>query len=72
NQDFLPENGFVEFNEAEPASLDNLLERFEKDEFDMVAVGRALIANPDWANQVQDGKFEELAAYEKDMLQKLV
>ncbi|TCL00336.1 2,4-dienoyl-CoA reductase-like NADH-dependent reductase (Old Yellow Enzyme family) [Shimia isoporae] len=72
NQDFLPEDGFVEFNEAEPASLDNLIERFEKDEFDMVAVGRALIANPDWANQVQAGKFDDLAAYEKDMLQKLV
>ncbi|MGR3714587.1 MAG: NADH:flavin oxidoreductase [Shimia sp.] len=71
NQDFLPEGGMVDFNAAEPASIDNLLERFEKDEFDMVAVGRALIANPDWANQVQAGKFDDLAPYEKDMLKKL-
>ena len=72
NADFLPNDGTANFREAEPASIDNLLERFEKDEFDLVAVGRALIANPDWANQVRDGKFEGLAAYEKDMLAELV
>lgn len=72
NADFLPEDGFVEFKSAEPASLDNLIARMEGDEFDLVAVGRALIANPDWAKQVQQGKLNELNPYEKDMLQKLV
>lgn len=71
NADFLPDDGFVDFKDAEPASLDNLIERMGKDEFDLVAVGRALIANPDWANQVADGNFEKLAAYEKDMLKTL-
>ncbi|CUH87719.1 NADH oxidase [Phaeobacter sp. CECT 5382] len=71
NADFLPEDGFVEFNEAEPASIDNLLERISRDEFDLVAVGRALIANPDWAKQVAAGKTGELAAYEKGMLREL-
>ncbi len=72
NADFLPEDGFVEFNEAQPASLDNLLERIARDEFDLVAVGRALIANPDWVKQVAAGKASELAAYEKAMLHELV
>ncbi len=72
NADFLPEGGFVDFQEAQPASIENLLERMERDEFDLVAVGRALIANPDWANQVAVGKFDQLAAYEKDMLKELV
>lgn len=70
--DFLPNDGTADFRAAEPASIDNLLERLDRDEFDMVAVGRALIANPDWANQVQAGKFDSLAAYEKDMLKDLV
>lgn len=71
NADFLPDDGFVDFKEAEPASLDNLIERMGNDEFDLVAVGRALIANPDWANQVENGNFDKLAAYEKDMLKTL-
>lgn len=72
NADFLPNDGTANFREAEPASLDNLLERMERDEFDLVAVGRALIANPDWANQVRAGQFDGLAAYEKAMLAELV
>lgn len=71
NADFLPEDGTADFKAAEPASLDNLIERMSKDEFDLVAVGRALIANPDWANQVANGSFDSLTAYEKDMLKTL-
>lgn len=72
NADFLPDDGTANFRAAEPASIDNLIERLEKDEFDLVAVGRALIANPDWANQVAAGQFDTLAPYRKDMLQELV
>jgi 2,4-dienoyl-CoA reductase-like NADH-dependent reductase (Old Yellow Enzyme family) len=71
NADFLPNDGTADFRAAEPASIDNLLERLENREFDLVAVGRALIANPDWANQVAAGKFDELQAYRKDMLASL-
>lgn len=71
NDDFLPEDGSADFKAAEPASIDNLLERAARDEFDLVAVGRALIANPDWANQVAAGNLANLAAYEKDMLKNL-
>jgi 2,4-dienoyl-CoA reductase-like NADH-dependent reductase (Old Yellow Enzyme family) len=41
-------------------------------EFDLVAVGRALIANPDWANLVKRNRSEELHAFEKAMLESLV
>ncbi len=69
DNDFIasPEEG-VMFSEAKPASIDNLLDRMDKDEFDMVAIGRALIANPDWSNKVRDGKASELKAYTKEML----
>ncbi|MGH1356645.1 MAG: NADH:flavin oxidoreductase [Thalassovita sp.] len=72
NADFLPDDGSADFSAAETASIDALLDRAERDEFDLVAVGRALIANPDWANQVAAGNFTQLVAFEKDMLQALV
>ncbi len=64
--------GTVGFLEAEPASLDGLIDRMEADEFDLVAVGRAMIANPNWANQVKAGAMNDLQAYKADMLKKLV
>lgn len=72
NADFLPEDGTTEFKAAQPASLDNLIERISNDEFELVAVGRALIANPDWAKKIESGDADQLAAYEKAMLLKLV
>lgn len=57
---------------AEVAGIDELIERMEADEFDLIAVGRALIANPDWANKVRDGKMDELVTYDKEMLNTLV
>lgn len=41
--------------EAHPGTenwADNLLDMFERDEFDLVAVGRALLADPRWLNSV--------------------
>lgn len=68
NNDFLPDKGDVGFKAAEPASLDNLIARMNSNEFSLVAVGRAMIANADWANQVENGDFEKLVAFEKEML----
>jgi 2,4-dienoyl-CoA reductase-like NADH-dependent reductase (Old Yellow Enzyme family) len=45
-----------------------LLERMAKDEFDLVAVGRALIANPDWANRVRRGDSSALRSFTKEHL----
>lgn len=51
---------------SEPTSIDKLLERLEKDEFDMVAVGRALLVDPEWAHKVRDGRSDELMPYTKE------
>ncbi|MEL6744037.1 MAG: NADH:flavin oxidoreductase [Pseudomonadota bacterium] len=72
NAEFLPTDPKAGFQEAQPASLDKLTERMERDEFDLVAVGRALIANPEWVRQVEAEDFDGLAAYEKGMLMELV
>ncbi|MFJ3443015.1 NADH:flavin oxidoreductase [Streptomyces sp. NPDC086081] len=56
---------------AEVGDLDNLLDRFERDEFDMVAVGRALLQDPQWARKVLSGRFDELAPYDAAALKTL-
>jgi 2,4-dienoyl-CoA reductase-like NADH-dependent reductase (Old Yellow Enzyme family) len=45
---------------GKPIDLSNLYQRLARGEFDLVAVGRALITNPDWAAKVRDGKTHEL------------
>lgn len=53
---------------SEPASLDALLERMERDEFDLVAVGRALLQDPEWVAKVRDGRSGDLRAFERAAL----
>ncbi len=55
-----------------PASLDNLLTRLARNEFDLVAVGRALIVDPDWAEKVRDGRMTELKDFDRGALATLV
>ena len=70
--DFIPETPEDAFREAQTASLDDLLARMENDEFELVAVGRALIANPEWANLVRENRSPELQPFAKEMLATLV
>ena len=56
---------------AEVASIDNLIERMGNDEFDLIAIGRALLTNPDWANKVQSGQFEALKPFTQDDIKNL-
>jgi hypothetical protein len=50
---------------SKPASLDSLIERLERDEFDLVAVGRALLADPHWVEKIRDGRTDELQNFER-------
>jgi len=53
---------------TDPAPAIALLERGDAD---MLAVGRSLIANPDWCEKVRDGKWQELVPFEFGVLGKL-
>ncbi|WP_310496363.1 NADH:flavin oxidoreductase [Sandarakinorhabdus sp.] len=57
---------------SKPASIENLLERLARDEFDLVAVGRALIVDPDWAHKIRDGRTGDLRDYSAEALATLV
>ncbi|WP_344601712.1 NADH:flavin oxidoreductase [Streptomyces glaucus] len=56
---------------ARVGGLDNLLDRLEREEFDLVAVGRALLQDPRWAEKVLAGRFDELAPYDPASLKTL-
>ncbi|WP_280346300.1 NADH:flavin oxidoreductase [Nocardia neocaledoniensis] len=56
---------------AELGSIDNLLDRMERDEFDMVAIGRALLQDPEWAAKVLAGRVDELKPYDASALKTL-
>lgn len=45
---------------SKPASLDELLRRLDRGDFDLVAVGRALINDPQWVQKIRDGRQSEL------------
>jgi 2,4-dienoyl-CoA reductase-like NADH-dependent reductase (Old Yellow Enzyme family) len=50
--------------------LDEVVERLDRGEFDLVAVGRALLQDPEWALKVQQNRFDELHDYDANALQK--
>ena len=50
-------------------NLAPLYKSLERGDFDLVAIGRAMIANPDWASRIREG--EELRAYTLSMLNSL-
>lgn len=43
--------------------LNELLRRFNRGDFDMVAVGRAVLTDPDWVKKVREGRFDDLMKF---------
>ncbi|SOZ68523.1 conserved hypothetical protein [Cupriavidus taiwanensis] len=50
------------------AALDDLLARLEKGEFDLVAVGRALISDPEWVSKIKHERYEDLVGFDRNTL----
>lgn len=57
---------------AQPANIEGLLERLNNEEFDLVAVGRALLVDPDWATKVREGRMQDILPFSRDALTSLV
>jgi len=60
NDDFF---GAFKGQDSSTRSVDDLLERLDVGEFDLVAVGRALLQDPSWANKIKEGRTDELMQY---------
>ncbi len=69
NADFI---GVFSGVSAEPTGLDKLIERMERDEFDLIAVGRALITEPNWVELVRAGQFDRMHTFTPAALGELV
>ncbi len=57
---------------SKPASLDNLVHRMEREEFDLIAVGRAILSDPRWVTKVRMGDSEGLGDFSAAALGELV
>ena len=61
--------GAIAMNESsETRAIDDLLSRLEKGEFDLVAVGRALLQDPEWPNKVLEGRTESINSFNSESL----
>ncbi|AHH99889.1 NADH:flavin oxidoreductase [Kutzneria viridogrisea] len=69
--EFTPATGEGNQPGAGVTGIDQLLDRLERDEFDLVAVGRALLSNPDWASKALRGKLAETVPYDVSVLKSL-
>lgn len=49
-------------------SLSRLVEMMERGDFDLVALGRIVLANPDWPNLVREGRFDAIRPYDASRL----
>ena len=57
---------------SEPSSLDELMRRMDRGDFDLVGVGRSLLSDPNWVRKVKQGRTDELKGFTKDALAELV
>jgi 2,4-dienoyl-CoA reductase-like NADH-dependent reductase (Old Yellow Enzyme family) len=51
--------------------IDDLFDGFERDEYDIVAVGRAVLQDPEWAAKLLEGRVDEMWAYDAESLKSL-
>ena len=49
-------------------NLSRLVEMLERGDFDLVALGRIVLANPDWPRLVQNGRFDAIRPYDAGVL----
>ncbi|GGF20286.1 12-oxophytodienoate reductase [Halobacillus andaensis] len=62
---------FTSFSGANTTSLDGLIKKLDKEEFDLVAIGRSLLMDPEWVKKVYEGRANDLLSFNKEALQKL-
>lgn len=57
---------------SEPSSLDELVRRLDRGDFDLVAVGRPLLADPSWTKKIHEQRVSELKGFNVKTLRELV
>ncbi|MFV8375117.1 NADH:flavin oxidoreductase [Flavobacterium sp. LB1P62] len=57
---------------SQPTSLDELTRRFDRGDFDLIAVGRPLLSDPNWVAKIKAGENDQLKGFSKEALAELV
>ncbi len=70
NSSFIDEEkrDMVESSAVAEESFDNLSDRLNNNEFELVAIGRALLQDPEWVLKVRENRLSELSDYSKKSL----
>ncbi|QGZ96141.1 NADH:flavin oxidoreductase [Terricaulis silvestris] len=61
----------INFADAPLDGVEKVEELLEGGEFDLIAVGRALLADPEWALKVKEGRLAERRPFAKELLRTL-
>ncbi|MGE0115067.1 MAG: 12-oxophytodienoate reductase [Steroidobacteraceae bacterium] len=64
--------GTAEAKFAGEPSLRELMRRFTNNEFDLIAVGRSLISDPDWVRKIKNHQFDDIRLFSKKDLGELL
>jgi 2,4-dienoyl-CoA reductase-like NADH-dependent reductase (Old Yellow Enzyme family) len=65
------DNTTIAFADSGLDGVDRLEELLDAGEFDLIAVGRALLADPEWAAKVREGRLDERRPFAKELLRTL-
>ena len=66
-------DGFINMTaQADPVSIEKAIEDINGNKYDMVAVGRALIADPEWVIKMREGRLKDIAPYSEKVLAELI
>ncbi|MDP7593889.1 MAG: NADH:flavin oxidoreductase [Litorilituus sp.] len=71
DEDFIGEGNTDLSGTSNPTNINGLLERLNNNEFDLVAIGRALLVDPQWVHKIRDQKENEIAPFNKKALASL-
>lgn len=57
---------------AETSNIDDLCVRLNVGEFDLIAIGRALLADAEWTNKIRKGEFKTINSFKSKYLTELI
>lgn len=64
----MPDEPEAGADKATHPGMSELMKRYEQEEFDLVAVGRALLGDPTWAAKIREGRVSEIQAFTPEAL----
>ena len=54
------------------SDFDQLFDSFQAEEFDLIAIGRALLSDPDLVNKLEQNKMDNIVPFDKSFVENYV